>query len=45
MNIALWIAQGLMAFMFSTVGYAHSFNFEKTKAVPRMGWLAAVPKP
>ena len=43
-NIALWIAQGLLALGFLALGFGHTFRFEEFAANPRMGWANAVGK-
>lgn len=42
-DIAIWVAQGLLALGFGTVGFNHAFRVEKLQAVPRMDWIKAVP--
>lgn len=44
MNIALWVAQGLLAFGFVMVGFGHAFKAEKIQDLPRMSWIKAVPR-
>jgi hypothetical protein len=43
MNIVVWIAQGLLALGFLTVGYGHAFNAAKMREMPRMEWIKAIP--
>jgi hypothetical protein len=42
MNIALWIAQILLAFAFLGAAYVHAVRWEHTSAEPRMAWLADI---
>jgi uncharacterized membrane protein len=42
MDIAIWIAQGLLALSFITVGFSHAFRFDRFASNPRMGWANAV---
>lgn len=42
MNIALWVAQVLLAIGFIGAAYVHAVRWEQTSAVPRMKWLADI---
>lgn len=42
MDIALWIAQGLLALAFIAAGFGHTFRFDQFAANPGMGWANAV---
>jgi hypothetical protein len=42
MNIALWIAQILLAFAFLGAAYVHAVRWEHTSVVPGMKWLADI---
>jgi hypothetical protein len=41
-NLLLWIGQILLALAFLGFGYAHSIDFERTSARPRLAWMTAV---
>jgi putative oxidoreductase len=43
MNIALWIAQGLLAAMYLTVGSMKAFQPAKVRENPRMTWAHGQP--
>lgn len=43
MDVALWIAQILLALMFVGVGITHATR--RDRATGRMAWMLAVPKP
>lgn len=45
MDIALWIAQVLLALAFLAAGYAHAFRFDQFSASPRTAWAADVGRP
>jgi uncharacterized membrane protein YphA (DoxX/SURF4 family) len=42
MDLALWIAQGLLALAFIAVGLNHAFNYASASQRAGMGWMAAV---
>jgi hypothetical protein len=42
MNIALWIAQVLLAGAFLPAGFMHAFRFDSFAAQPRTAWAYAV---
>ncbi|MGH2620174.1 MAG: DoxX family protein [Anaerolineales bacterium] len=44
MNIALWVAQGLLGLGFLGAGYNHGFQAEQMKSQRGGEWVAAVPK-
>jgi DoxX-like protein len=41
-NLLLWIGQIALAVAFLGFGYAHSIDFERTSARPRLGWMTSV---
>ncbi len=43
MDIALWIAQALLALVLFSVGFTHSTR--RDQSTGRMAWMLAVPKP
>jgi uncharacterized membrane protein YphA (DoxX/SURF4 family) len=43
MNIALWVAQALLALAFLAVGFNHAFKIENMKPMRGMGWINRVP--
>ncbi len=45
MDIALWIAQGLLALAFAGAGFLHAFRFDQMLANPRLAWAADVGRP
>ena len=45
MEIALWVAQVLLALAFVAAGFQHAFRFDQFSASPRMAWAADVGRP
>ena len=45
MDIALWVAQGLLALAFAGAGFAHAFRFDQFSANHRTAWAADVGRP
>jgi uncharacterized membrane protein YphA (DoxX/SURF4 family) len=43
LNIALWVAQALLAISFLAVGFNHAFKIENMKPMPGMGWINRIP--
>jgi len=45
MDIALWIAQGMLALAFAGAGFLHAFQFDQMLTNPRRAWAADVGRP